>query len=102
MDAIFSFSLIPLWIGLAFGLCFILLAGLESAYVFSFWLRGLQDKLVPGWSSLMFVLLLVGGILLIFMSIVGIYVGYILQEVKDRPVYIVQKRIAADIDDLDN
>lgn len=95
LDAIFSFSLMPLWIGLALGLIFILLAGLESAYVLSFWVRGLQDTLVPGWSSLMFVLLLVGGIALVFIGIVGIYVGYILQEVKNRPVYIVQEFVVA-------
>jgi dolichol-phosphate mannosyltransferase len=92
LDAIFSFSLIPLWIGLVLGMIFILLAGLESAYVLSFWVRGMQDALEPGWSSLMFILLLVGGILLVFISIVGMYVGYILQEVKNRPVYIIQER----------
>jgi glycosyltransferase involved in cell wall biosynthesis len=46
--------------------------------------------LVPGWSSLMFILLIVGASLMISLGLVGIYVGYIFQEVKRRPVYLVR------------
>jgi dolichol-phosphate mannosyltransferase len=93
LDAIFSFSLMPLWLGLLIGTIFIILAGLEGVYVLSFWLRGAQELLEPGWSSLMFMLLLVGGSTIVFVSIVGIYVGYILQEVKGRPVYVIQEAL---------
>ena len=95
LDAIFSFSLMPLWLGLIIGFIFLLLAALESVYVLSFWLRGRQALLEPGWSSLMFALLFVGGSTMILISIVGIYVGYILQEVKGRPMYIVQEKLPA-------
>jgi glycosyltransferase involved in cell wall biosynthesis len=98
LDAIFSFSLIPLWLGLILGFIFVLLAGLEGMYVLSFWLRGLQAQLEPGWSSLMFVLLLVGGSIMVLISIMGIYIGYILQEVKGRPVYIVQESLPPEKD----
>jgi dolichol-phosphate mannosyltransferase len=90
MDAIFSFSLLPLRIGIAIGLFFLILASAEIVYVLSFWIRGRQNLLVPGWSSLMFMILIVGGILLIAMGIIGVYVGYIFQEVKRRPVYLLQ------------
>ena len=40
LDASFSFSSAPLWIGLSVGLVFFLLAFAEAAYVLSFWLRG--------------------------------------------------------------
>lgn len=93
LNAIFSFSLMPLWLGLILGFFFILLASFEIMYVLSFWVRGMQSLLEPGWSSLMFVLLLVGGSTMVLISIVGIYIGYILQEVKGRPVYIVQDRL---------
>lgn len=92
LDAIFSFSLVPLRLGIAVGAFFLLLAVLEMAYVLSFWIRGRQDLLVPGWSSLMFVVLLVGGFLMVTLGFVGIYVGYIFQEVKDRPNYVVRRR----------
>ena len=59
-------------------------------YVMSFFLTGRQHLLVPGWSSLMFMLLIVGAALMISLGLVGIYVGYIFQEVKRRPVYLIR------------
>jgi dolichol-phosphate mannosyltransferase len=86
----FSFSLLPLKIALVVGVGFLLLAIAEALYVMSFWLTGTQHRLVPGWSSLMFMLLIVGSALMIALGLVGIYVGYIFQEVKRRPVYLVR------------
>jgi polyisoprenyl-phosphate glycosyltransferase len=91
MDAIFSFSLVPLRISIALGIFFLILAGVEVLYVLNFWLRGREDRLVPGWSSLMFMLLIVGGVLLIAIGTIGIYVGYIFQEVKRRPIYLIKE-----------
>ena len=88
-DAIFSFSLAPLYIGLAVGGAFFCLALLEMAYVLSFWVTGQTVTLAPGWSSLMFILLIVGGTATVLLGFIGVYVGYIFQEVKRRPVYIV-------------
>lgn len=90
LDASFSFSLVPLYMCFFVGLLFLLLALVEVVYVSSFWIRGLQHTLEPGWSSLMFVLLFVGGTLLTILGIVGVYVGYIFQEVKRRPIYMVR------------
>jgi len=39
-------------------------------------------------------LLLVGGSLMVFLGFLGIYVGYIFQEVKRRPIYIIRRRLA--------
>jgi polyisoprenyl-phosphate glycosyltransferase len=89
-DAIFSFSLVPLQIGLATGLFFLLLAFLEMVYVLSLWIGGRRSDLAPGWSSLMFVILIVGGFLMINLSVLGTYVGYIYQEVKRRPIYLIR------------
>lgn len=90
LDAIFSFSLTPLWIGLLTGGCFFGLAILEVIYVLSFWLTKRQNLLVPGWSSLIFVILIVGGTIMINLGFIGVYVGYIFQEVKRRPVYLIR------------
>ena len=89
-DATFSFSLVPLRIALVVGVCFLALAAAEALYVLSFWLRGRQHLLVPGWSSLMFMMLIVGAALMIAVGFVGIYVGYIFQEVKRRPIYLLR------------
>jgi dolichol-phosphate mannosyltransferase len=89
-DAVFSFSLAPLRIGLALGMLFLALAAAEVIYVLSFWWRGRWQELARGWSSLMLMILLVGGILMILVGFIGVYVGYIFQEVKRRPVYVVR------------
>jgi len=91
-DAVFSFSLVPLYIGLSMGVMMLCLAGLEMVYVLSFWARGLQANLQPGWSSLMFVLLIVSGFIMILLGFVGMYIGYIFQEVKHRPVYLLREK----------
>ena len=89
-DAVFSFSMVPLYIGLSAGALFLVLAVIEAVYVLSFWISGNTAGLTPGWSSLMFMLLIIGAVLMIIMGFIGVYVGYIFQEVKHRPVYIVR------------
>ncbi len=91
IDAIFSFSLVPLQIGIFLGLLFFALATLEVIYVLSLWLQDKRDVLAPGWSSLMFMILIVGGIIMIIMGIIGAYVGYVFQQVKLRPIYLIKK-----------
>lgn len=90
-DAIFSFSLIPLYIGLSSGFLFFALAFVQLTYVFSLWLTDSTERVVPGWSSLMAVLLIASGIIMILLGFIGVYVGYIFQEVKRRPVYLLKK-----------
>ena len=91
MDAIFSFSLMPLYIGISAGLGFIILAIVQNVYVLYLWFTHQNDKIVPGWSSLMAILLIASGIIMILLGFVGVYVGYIFQEVKRRPVYLLKK-----------
>lgn len=90
-DAVFSFSLIPLQIGISLGFIFLFLAFLEAVYVLSFWVTGRESTLEPGWSSLMFMLLIVGGIIMLSLGFIGVYIGYIFQEVKNRPIYLIKK-----------
>lgn len=91
MDAIFSFSLVPLYIGISLGMLMLFLALVEMIYVISFWVTGNISNLAPGWSSLMFIILIVGGFLMISIGLIGVYIGYIFQEVKGRPVYLVRE-----------
>lgn len=91
MDAIFSFSLIPLYIGMTLGGILLCLAAAQIIYVLSFWLTGRSSELVAGWSSLMSVTLVIGGMVMILLGFIGVYIGYIFQEVKRRPVYLLKK-----------
>jgi len=89
-DAIFSFSMTPLYIGLSMGGLFFLLAFGQVVYVLNLWFQGKYDQLEPGWSSLLFFLLIASGIIMILLGFIGIYVGYIFQEVKRRPIYMIK------------
>lgn len=89
-DAIFSFSLAPLYIGLSAGFVFFILAGAQLIYVLSLWLTGNTQRVEPGWSSLMGILLIASGIIMILLGFIGVYVGYIFQEVKRRPIYLLK------------
>ncbi len=90
-DAIFSFSLMPLYIGLSAGFTFIILALVQMVYVLVLWLTHQTNRIVPGWSSLMAVLLIASGIIMILLGFIGVYVGYIFQEVKRRPIYLIRR-----------
>jgi len=48
---------------------------------------------VPGYASLLVFILLLGGIQMIILGILGEYIGRIFIEVKDRPIYIVEKKV---------
>ena len=91
MEALFSFSLVPVYLGLLAGVIFLVMACAEAGWVAYVWLTRGGDALVPGWSSLMFVLLVMGGVLVLSISTVGVYVGLIYQQVKQRPVYLVKE-----------
>ena len=48
---------------------------------------------IPGWTSTVAPLYLLGGVQLLFLGIVGEYIGKIYSEVKNRPRYIIQETV---------
>lgn len=89
-DGVFSFSLMPLRLGLLVGSTFFLLGIVETIYVLSFWFVGKQRSLVPGWSSIILLVTFATASIMVVLGFIGIYVGMIFQEVKQRPVFIVR------------
>ena len=87
LDAISSFSWRPLQAATLLGFVFSVAAFLGLPLVIVARLAGIY---VPGVSSLLFVILLLGGIQLITVGIIGEYVGRIYDEVKGRPLYLVR------------
>jgi dolichol-phosphate mannosyltransferase len=90
-DGFFSFSLVPLKIGLFLGAVFIALAVLELSYTAYVWFGGHSDRLVPGWTSLVLILTIASAMNMILQGILGIYIGMIFKEIKRRPVYLVKR-----------
>ncbi len=89
IDAVVSFSVIPLYIGVVLGAVFAFLGFAFLIYVLFVTIVG--GRTVPGWASLMSLVAMGGGILLIVVGLIGIYVGKIFEEIKQRPLYIVDK-----------
>jgi len=90
--ALISFSDAPLKIALLVGFSFASLAGL---YLIVVLLQKLMGWYVPGWPALMAAILLLGGIQLIVLGFIGLYMNVIFLEVKKRPNYIVRDVVRA-------
>jgi dolichol-phosphate mannosyltransferase len=88
-DAISSFSWMPLQAATLLGFFFSALAFLGLPLVVATRIAGIY---VPGVSSVLFAVLLLGGIQLITVGVIGEYVGRIYDEVKGRPLYVVESR----------
>ncbi|MBR1809124.1 MAG: glycosyltransferase family 2 protein [Paludibacteraceae bacterium] len=89
-DGITSFSVQPLRIISVIGMLCVLLSFVEIVYILIAWIMG---SVVAGWSSLLFSVWFLGGLLLLSVGIIGEYIGKIYKEVKQRPRYIIEKNI---------
>lgn len=82
-----SFSTRPLYLSvlLGFGMfVFASLFGIEVLYEYFF-----TNATVSGWTSLVLLLVLIGGVQFIMIGIMGVYLGKTFVEVKGRPAYII-------------
>jgi dolichol-phosphate mannosyltransferase len=90
LDAIFSFSHVPLQVATVLGFIFSAVAFLGIPISIGFRIAG---QFVPGITTLLLVVLLLGGIQLITVGLIGEYLGRVYDEVKGRPLYLVQGRL---------
>jgi len=94
IDGLLSFSTKPLQISIAMGMVCASLALLGILYAFI--LRLFTNIWVEGWTALITAVLLIGGVQLISIGILGEYVGRIYNEIKNRPLYVVQEYLGFD------
>ena len=87
-DRILTYSIQPIrlaiFLGVIFGLFSIGIAG------YSIINYGLQDRVYPGWTSIVFVTSFFGGLNLLFLGILGEYIGRIYIESRGIPNYMIQ------------
>lgn len=93
LDAITSFSHLPLQLATTFG--FILASISLIGIILAAFLRLFAHAIVGQASTLILVLFL-GGVQLIFLGIIGEYLGRIYDEVRARPLYIVHHVLGAE------
>jgi len=90
LDALSSFSHTPLQLATLLGFAVSFVAFLGIPYVIVNRILGFY---VEGVSTILFAVLLLGGIQLITLGMIGEYVSRIYDEVKRRPLYLVRNRI---------
>ncbi len=88
----FYFSKKPLKLALNLGLVSILIGLILTTIVIVEKINGDLEE-VPGWASLIITIIFFGGVQLITVGVLGEYIGNIFDEVKDRPEYIVKKKV---------
>ena len=90
-DGVFNFSVFPIKFLTIAGVTCI---GLSLIYFFLTLIRKFVYNDVPtGFTALLFVIILFGGIQLLSIGIIGEYVQRIFFQVKERPLYIISKKI---------
>lgn len=88
-DGITSFSSKPLKFSLFAGLFSLVFGVIYSFYALIEFILG---NTIPGWTSTILIILLLGGVQLLSLGIIGQYLSRIFNEAKNRPHYFIQDR----------
>jgi len=57
-------------------------------YILASWLSG---RAIPGWTSLMLIVVVIGAVQMVVLGLMGEYIGRLYSQAKQRPLYIVQE-----------
>jgi dolichol-phosphate mannosyltransferase len=90
LTGITSSSAKPLYFSIYTGLFFALLAFLYGLY--AIYLAAFTSEAITGWTSIIASILFIGGIQLIMIGILGIYLGKLFIQSKNRPLYLITEK----------
>ena len=101
LDAVTSFSVVPLRFASHLGMLFGVTGLLAMIWVVVVWMNG---GTIDGWASLAVLILIMGSVQLLVLGVVGEYLGRMYMEAKRRPLFIVSEvyRQALNADRSDN
>lgn len=88
LDALYSFSNLPIKICIAVGVIGILFSIVASAIVL---IKKFTGDAITGWTSVLISIYLIASVQLLFLGIIGEYIHRIFIESQNRPIYIVRK-----------
>ena len=86
-DALTGFSSTPLKLASHAGLALSMGSLLIIAYILFGWLAG---QSVPGWTSVMLVVVVLGAVQMFVLGLMGEYIGRLYSQAKQRPLYVVE------------
>lgn len=93
-EIIISHSNKPLYFSIVIG---VVSSSLSLSYAVFLIIRYLINSIpVQGWTSIMVSIYLIGGIMLINLGMLGIYLGRVFDHIKQRPIYIIEDEINID------
>jgi len=84
-----AFSVKPLYLAAYLGFFFSFLSLLYIPYVIYAFINKTE---ISGWASILMTVVFFGGIQLIILGILGIYMGKIFKQIKERPNYIIRSK----------
>jgi len=90
-NAVTSFSAFPLRLITAAGLMTTVLGFVYALY--SLYVHYVLQDTVRGWTTIIVLLCLIGGLLLVSVGMVGEYTAKIYEEIKQRPLYLVDRTV---------
>jgi dolichol-phosphate mannosyltransferase len=96
IDGLVSFSDAPLRLALWGGMGVSALAMIYGSWVIAMWAT--HADLVPGWSSTIVVTAFLCGANMMMTGVMGLYVGRIHDEVKGRPLYVIDRAVGFEAD----
>jgi hypothetical protein len=95
IDGITSFSVAPLRVITVIGFVIFAMSLIMIVYIFLVWL--FSNSAVPGWASTTLPIYFLGGIQILFIGILGEYLGKTYQEIKGRPRYLIEESVNTSI-----
>jgi glycosyltransferase involved in cell wall biosynthesis len=95
-----SFSKLPLRFAIVAGFVISLLSVLYGIWMIGIYLWA--GHLPPGYTSLIVVVLFVGGLQLTVLGIIGEYLGSVFDEVKNRPLYVIDQEVQGAFHEADS
>lgn len=96
LDGIFAFSIFPIRLAAMLGAVSVAATALYAFY--ALYVRFVLGRSPAGFTGLLLVITFTFGVLLFFIGIIGEYIGRIYEEVKGRPVYIVDRVVRSPAD----
>jgi glycosyltransferase involved in cell wall biosynthesis len=98
MDGVFAFSPLPLRLATYLGFGVLLISAMVGIFILVWKLSGFRfmghtASEVPGWTSMISLILFLSGIQFLILGCMGEYIGRIYSEVKQRPRWIVRETL---------
>jgi glycosyltransferase involved in cell wall biosynthesis len=90
LDGLASFSVVPLRLSSVLGVLSAFTAFVYGLY--ALYMKFVANQAIVGWTSVVIIALFLGGMQLLCLGIIGEYVGILHEEIKKRPLYLVDDK----------